>query len=213
MSGRKQKTGSKTQRPAARPKLFAPGETVNGHADMGWAVRFSSDDDLAEGYRLAADNVVRGATEGGESTELMFFPAALLYRHAVELLLKECIRYGQKLGVPLSNRGGDALAGSHSLGKLWPRFLDVVQARLPFEAEDRAMLEEAEQIVNEFDKYDPAGMAFRYSRDKEGQKKLLEGLPPLVCLTQMQNVANRLIDFLSACVATLDHVLHAGDGL
>lgn len=80
------------------------------------------------GFKLAADMVVAAVPTEGRYANDLFFPIAYLYRHHLELMLKELIRLGLRLG---SLNGCEDILGEHSLHRLWNKAKQLIKASGP----------------------------------------------------------------------------------
>ena len=90
-------------------------------ANLQWLVRFRTDDSvLAEGFKEAADMIVAELERGENSKhpDIYFFPVAYLYRHSVELQMKEILRQAISLGLVEKSEKLNEVLGDHSLASL-----------------------------------------------------------------------------------------------
>ena len=145
-------------------------------------------DTYAEGYRLAADLLVRHVKRTRSEQDFLVYPIVFLYRQYLELRLKEIIRYGnQYLG------NAEDFPSHHRIEQLWEECKRITRAALTdLPHKD---LDAVEQRVQEFAEIDPASTAFRYPTDKNGA-------PSLAGLTHV-NLRN-----LSDAMASLAELLH-----
>ena len=137
-----------------------------------------SDGAYVVGFQRAADMIVDSAKSDVCNSDDLFFPIAYLYRHHLELMLKELVRLGMRIGAidapvdlpaPSSSCCGhiakapkDALS-EHNLHKLWNEVKKLIKAQWP-DSKD-GDLKSAESVILEFHKLDRTGQAFRYARD------------------------------------------------
>jgi hypothetical protein len=163
---------------------------------------------LADGFKEAAEKVVAGAVADPRHPDKSFWPAAYLYRHALELVLKELVSRGAALlGISLSAR---ELHG-HRLRDLWTRARVILIEVWP--EGDTAELQTADDAIADFDRVDPTGQAFRYRSDKNG-RLFLEELPRVLSLEHMAAHAAEAFDLLSGAAWALGDMLDAqGDAL
>jgi hypothetical protein len=121
----------------------------------------------ADGYKEAADAVVEHALEHQYHLDTFVYPILFLYRHHLELRLKELIQNG---GFLLGRR--TKVPRDHRLDNLWAPCRRILEKAWP---ESRAELKSIDRCIREFSRVDPSSEAFRYSRTKCG-KKTLEGI-------------------------------------
>ncbi len=127
----------------------------------------------SEGYLLAGDRLVDSLTAAPHEDALVY-PILYLYRHNIELELKELLSYflcslsgfeGAKLEEKLRELGE-----THSLQGLWMR----IEGHFPKWNEGSPV--EAQQafrrLLYELDDHDPTGEAGRYETDRKGNQTL-----------------------------------------
>lgn len=181
--------------PELGDQAFAPGTGSNRwtNADLRFARLTADDGVLATGFKNSGDLVVRGVVEHRLSTERMFYPVAYLYRHYVELALKDLIRMA--LLLELTDGAKKALSG-HDLERLWRKARSALEAF--FDGDDRTSLEAAESIVLQFHALDKSGQEFRYPRGKDKQPYLVNA-PSHVSLEGLRDAVAGLAAFLDGC--------------
>jgi hypothetical protein len=114
---------------------------------------------MTDGYKRAADLLVREATENRAMRDFLVYPIIFSYRHFLELSLKYVLAtFG-----PFVGRAADW--NEHDLAKLWPKVVEVMDAYSS--AEDEARPHVAACIA-EFAKIDERSMSFRYPTDRKG---------------------------------------------
>lgn len=151
------------------------------------------------GFQRAADMIVTAAESDDLNPDDLFFPVAYLYRHHLELMLKELVRLGVRLG---SFDGCEEILGGHNLHKLWNNAKQLVKVVWPDSPEKE--FEAVEQVILEFHKLDPSGQAFRYARDRNGGLHLASG-PERVDLSNLKSVVDEVSRFLDAAYAGIDN--------
>jgi len=154
-------------------RVFQPATSfAHRNAVVGWTRRAAWL--YAHGYREAAGVVVDKALEG-HFQDTLFYPICFLYRHALEVTLKELVRETEhliRLDAACGGRAGgcerDArevdqeLEKTHSLQSL----LDRLRERLKVVADDDLAANVINAVV-EVHNLDPKGEVFRYAR-KQG---------------------------------------------
>ena len=124
---------------------------------------FSSDlGALAEAYYSAA-NILVDQTKHHQSNSLVY-PICFLYRHFIEIALKNIIFKYQKLGYDVK-RYGLRNREIHNLDLL----LDTV-VKLTKEEDESKYPVNIIEIIHEFNKYDFGSQTFRYTSDKKGNQ-------------------------------------------
>jgi hypothetical protein len=134
------------------------------------------DSGLAMGYLKAAEILV-AYWKAGHRNDLLVVPILSLYRHGIELALKDAIREAaarlRDAGVSdpgLTREAVDErLAGTHSIGELVNE-LNLYLGRLRLGPENQ-LPDYALEVLNSLHLLDKTGQAFRYSIVKSGGKK------------------------------------------
>ncbi len=152
---------------------------------------------MARGFLEAANAVVDQAVSGGCHADKFFFPAAYLYRHALELQLKALVRSG----FSSSSQTVPRALNDHKLAELWALAKPLIIARWP--DGDPETIAAAESILFEFDKYDKTGQAFRYTHDKSGAA-YLQAAPRAVDLSALKTATAGCFTFLSSCENSIE---------
>jgi hypothetical protein len=151
------------------------------------------------GFQRAADMIVDTAQTDALNPDDLFFPVAYLYRHHLELMLKELVRLGIGLG---ALDGCEKILGEHNLHKLWNNAKQLIKLVWPDSPDDD--VKAAEHLILEFHKLDPTGQAFRYARGKNGSPHL-QGVPERVGLDNLKAAVDALSRFLEAAEAGIDY--------
>jgi hypothetical protein len=122
----------------------------------------------ASGYKKAGDLLVAYVIKERINQDILVYPIVFLYRHYIELRLKELIRKGNLL---LDSPG--RFPQHHLIDKLWSECRKILKKIWPEENADD--LNEIEKYINDFSECDPTSTAFRYPKDKK-DKESLSGL-------------------------------------
>lgn len=112
---------------------------------------------FAEGYKSAADILVKHAIDGSADRETLVYPTVFLYRQYIELRLKEILREGSAL---LDD--ARSFPKRHELDLLWPPVRQIIEAVWAHEDTDDAELLFVDRVITEFFAIDPKSMSFRY---------------------------------------------------
>ncbi len=151
---------------AARRKTAA---ALIGPADDWWynaCVNYMPDHiwAYATGYKEAADVLVAKALEKRYHLDTFVYPILFLYRHYLELRMKELIKSGNSaISKPVR------VPNDHRLDNLWGVCRRILLEVWP---DGDEYLRSTDKCIREFSKIDPTSEAFRYSRLRRGQKSL-----------------------------------------
>jgi hypothetical protein len=124
----------------------------------------------------------------------LFMPIIYLYRHSLELALKNIIHYmyyAKRLPeLP------DKELGKHDLILLW----NIVRPVLcdTWSKEDRSPVNNTQALIEDFQKIDKLGQNFRYSYQKNG-KRTSDKYPEIICLDHLKEAVHEVHTFISAC--------------
>ncbi len=149
-------------------------------------------------FKEAADTLIESyqASLNRFHNDELFFPVAYLYRHSLELKLKEIVQIGVALRV-LTRKEVEKAMEKHNLAKLWTR------ARKPIEDcwpdGDKTPLKAVEAVINELHQADRSGQAFRYESDKGGMLHRHPDLPEHIKITSLKQTMDAVYTFLDAC--------------
>ena len=125
-----------------------------------------------------------------------FFPIAYLYRHCLELKLKEITWIGVALNVSSPKEVEEAM-DNHNLAKLWTSAKKPIVDCWP--DGDKAPLKATEAVINEFHQADRTGQVFRYPTDKDGSLHRHSELPQHISITNLRKTMDAAFTFLDAC--------------
>jgi hypothetical protein len=180
---------------------FGPTSDSPMHACLGWVQARREFYGYLEGYRRAAE-VVYGSIEVAGRLDTMFLPLAFLWRHHLELALKDIIALGRSLrdepwGFP----------SHHRLDDLWREARSYVEEH---GSGDMPELGNVESNLAEFTRIDPSAAGFRYPLNAQRNDQSLADPPSHVDVGQFQEAMEALANFFSAvhCELTvrLEHV-------
>jgi hypothetical protein len=176
------------------------------------AFAMPSEEAYALGFQVAADMIVTGAEGEDLSPDVLFFPLAYLYRHHLELMLKQLIGLGVRAGAveaPSDSRSEPCPAcghrelpkdwrWDHNLHKLWNKAKLLIRRVWPDSPVDD--LKAVERVLQHFNELDRTGQAFRYPRDKQG-KPHPQSAPRQIDLDNLRSVVAGVSRFLDAAYA------------
>jgi hypothetical protein len=157
-----------------RPEVFHRGPI--GSRDVVWNWRNDSLSELrlqAESYLKAADQLSESFKGGNGLSDFDAYPIIFLYRHALELFIKDILIVGNELSAVLQRpelaTSFSEIVRDHGLrrhvGKLDEIFRAAGWANPITESKRREFIQSIEEV-------DPSSMAFRYSVDKNGKPSL-----------------------------------------
>lgn len=115
----------------------------------------------SQSYKDAGDRLVEYAQTDKTSINFLVFPILFLYRHYLELALKEIILTATQY----LEKEHDAI-NSHSLSQLWreaKKLISEVDLNIPNDE-----MVAVENQISQFHKLDKSSMTFRYPVDKQG---------------------------------------------
>jgi len=116
---------------------------------------------MIDGYEQAAARLITEALRNPRDDERLVYPIVFLYRHLIELSLKELIEtFGPRADVEPERK-------KHGLAGLWKKYREIC-VKLEVADDDEAF-PHMSAIVAEFDGVDPGSFNFRYHTDTAGR--------------------------------------------
>ena len=144
----------------------------------------------ASAYKEAADRVIGCALRRRDRyPDFDVFPAGFLYRHYLELTLKEIICGGRRC--TLKEAG---ISREHDLSRLWKDARSVMEERWPGQSRDELTV--VENCISGFHQFDESSQGFRYPMDAKGRETLRSLIR--VDLRNLRTVMTRVARFLDA---------------
>ncbi|WP_417382174.1 hypothetical protein [Gimesia sp.] len=153
----------------------------------------------SEGYRLAAELLINHVESENQNHDTLVYPICFLYRHALELQIKNIIRIGRKL---LDKQGGHP--SHHKLSDLWPLAKGLLREAEPNQP-DPPEFSRIDKFIKQFADVDYDAQEFRYPTKVKGRKSL-EGITHISLTTLRANI-EPLASFLWGCEAWLSEML------
>ena len=124
-----------------------------------------------EGYRRAADILINHIDESGRDQDFLVYPVLFLYRHHIELIIKQII--GLALALTEEPDKRQYKKDDHNLNTLWPLaqklILDVDDSYRPSD------FKIVKEVVKALHQVDERATDFRYARRNDGTRSL-EGI-------------------------------------
>ena len=151
----------------------------------------------AMGYKDAADHLVEHAPRIGQ--DFVVYPVMFLYRHYIELRLKDILYTSQKLqDLPVKKYL------RHNILELWEKVM-VTLKNVPgdyFGEFSPIVLDNIKDRLEEFNKLDPGSLSFRYPTDFDNIELSEKNIP--FNIRQVQEVMGEISKFLDVTVYGLD---------
>ncbi|MCG6350463.1 hypothetical protein [Vibrio fluvialis] len=114
------------------------------------------------GYKKAADSLVKKVIKNHSEIDYLVYPIVFLYRHHIELQLKNLI----ELNMQLHNSKGN-VAATHKIRDLWPQVKGYY--RKLNNRSNQKEISFIDKIMDELCTIDSESMSFRYSKTKSGE--------------------------------------------
>ena len=143
----------------------------------------------AESFLYGADLLVKHVTESNHDQNLLVYSIALLYRHHIELELKNIINTGGSL----VDEERDLV--THNLQVLWGWAKPIIRVAEP--SDDPPEFAELNKLVSQFSLFDAPGDAFRYDKHLGGARTL-ESIE-YINIGELSDTIRRLGRFLGGC--------------
>src|ERR1051325_2873076 len=151
--------------PDEHTKIFKRGETGSSLACLpqspGQWHRY------AEGYRDGAEWLYARWRKDPVKPDYLAYPMVYLYRHYVELMLKEFLLSAKHAGLIHLPKKWEC---DHNLKRLWDKICPLLGELFPDEPERDTV--NAQRLIYELHERDQFSQEFRYPTDREGRKHL-----------------------------------------
>jgi hypothetical protein len=175
--------------------LLGPGEPWIMNA----CLNFQADMTIGyvEGYRKAAERLIDCVEEAQRDQDYLVYPILFLYRHHLELRLKELLDLQKNLGIR-----DHSAAHMHKLSQLWK------ECELGLKRIEGAIGEEdwylsVTHCIGQIEAIDPASDAFRYSKRRDGSKSA--STLKQVNLATLRITMESILDWLDGASIALRH--------
>lgn len=162
---------------------------------------------LAEQFKRAGDEIINHlkCKPSLLHPDALFMPIAYLYRHALELKLKDLVGLACDAGlIERSNRVEEALE-KHHLRRLWNPVRRAIVARWPNEP-DVHVIDNTEALIRDFDRIDESGQNLRYTHDLNGQPTSVN-YPEGVDLEAFKEAFSGVFHLLDGCSADFTEIV------
>lgn len=184
---------------------FVEGTYEATNAYPHWFDSWHRDIAIADGFKESAELVVSSLEEGNgdRHADKYLFSVGFLYRHYLEISMKQIVQLGLRLRILEPEEARHCLH-SHGLPILWEKTKKVLTTF--WSGADQSPVLAVEQVVSQFHAIDDTGQAFRYSTDKHGNK-LLAQAPDIISLSQLRKVMDGVGNFFDGCQTGLGEAL------
>ncbi|MFC1834352.1 hypothetical protein ACFL2Q_06425 [Thermodesulfobacteriota bacterium] len=152
----------------------------------------------AMGFKEAADLLVNHVEEGGISQDFLVYPVGFLYRHYLELAMKDLIRLGRELQYI-----DEPVPRTHNIQRLWGICRQVLLSAFPDDPTEE--LDEIERLIDELSRGDPKSTAFRYPEETSGSLSL-PGID-LINLSGLRQTVHKISLTLEGSCSALEEAL------
>ena len=173
--------------------------TSSTWASLSWLARLRFDDSqLASAFKECGDKIINDlqSQEIHKHADIYFIPIAYLYRHALELKMKEIIRLGLHLDLLQDNKSLRKSLEEHSLYPLWNHVKKSATNSWP--SSPKHELVAVERIIQALHEIDKSGQNLRYTKDTNG-KSTLSYLPDSVDLVHFKEILDGVFNLLNGC--------------
>jgi hypothetical protein len=162
-------------------------------------------------YEESADLLMAKASDAPGLLNVHAIPAVYLFRHFVELSLKNMLAMAGRL----ANQDG-SYPDKHRLEPLWVKLRALLhEAGLPESDDERRTLDIVGAMIRELDNADGTAMGFRYpvgTSEKDGSRSVLLGDDfEYFDMRAFRDQAQRLANFIAGCTDQLDVYLGMKD--
>jgi hypothetical protein len=174
-----------------------PSDWSNAHVNITWG---DPEVGYTEGYRRGARLLVEHVMERQRDQDYLVYPVIFLYRHHIELALKNIIRHTPYIIDRPLTEAEEKHLGKHRLDLLWqdlkPLFAGVCKAA-GWDKPDAADEEGVDSHIRQLTALDPDSYSSRYTRSKKGAPSLPAELK-YINLQHFAEMVERLADYLDA---------------
>ena len=180
-----------------------PASGSSAHINITWA---DPEIGYTEGYRRGARLLVEHVVESQRDQDYLVYPIVFLYRHHIELALKNLIlRAPYLMGRSLTSTEEKHRSRSHSLEVLWkdlkPMLTTICKAA-GWNKPDAADVEGIDSYIRQLTLLDANSYSFRYVHSTDGKPLLPPGLK-YIDLGHFSEMLERLADYFDALDTSL----------
>ena len=179
----------------------------NARVDTSTAFWASDWNRYSSGYLQAGEILLEQLREDYTRRDHLVYPIVFLYRHFLELRLKEICQRAEIL------RGDwEDTNMNHDLLALWKRARPKIEKE--FEGDDPKVLDRIEMNITKVHQLDPKSMSFRYPVDKKQRPSVTgrEFLNPFEFVDSLAETIETLNGVTAGLLVALDYQNDYGDG-
>lgn len=136
--------------------------------------KFNGINAYAEGYLEAAKLLARIVIYSQSKMDTLVYPIIYLYRHYLEIKLKDLIRHGANITGTTIDEKLERELGEHNLMVLWNRFKPFFKEVSGYNDSFEDVKKGIESYINQIHAIDPKSFTFRYDRPKNSTVHNLE---------------------------------------
>jgi hypothetical protein len=188
--------------PNSKDKLFVDSSylwSLNACID-----KFNGINAYATGYLDAAKLLARIVIYSRSKMDTLVYPIIYLYRHYLEIKLKDLIRQGANITDSLIDEKLEQALGEHNLMVLWNRFKPFFEAISGHNDSFNDVKKGMESYINQIHSIDPASFTFRYDRPKNSTVHNLDKIERINLFHFCQNMEK-----LTGLIEGIDCEFHA----
>ena len=152
---------------------------------------------LNESFYWASMHLVEGVVNSALREDIEGRAALFLFRHYLELTLKEIVVAGRYLTTDghLNHDEVKQIKNGHNLANLWKSVLADAKPKMPKDAWGTFDCEFAEKCIVEFNAADAKGFAFRY-KDQGGERAHIDYNHMLYAMDHVRQVLEAILTML-----------------
>lgn len=148
---------------------------------------------FAEGYRFAANLVAKELIESARFSDYQAYPVVFLYRHALELQLKNIIyKIAKLLSFKHIENTDHNLSNSHDLCILSNQASGVLTKAFPADQDLHEVMKKVVCVARDFSEIDPISYSYRYPIDNKGRHSTKQNQ-----IVNLQSLATHMDELLS----------------
>ena len=186
------------------PFMIKEGDRMSpAWVSLEWLASMGADDTIySEAFKISADKLVSLLSQESNKipSDMYFMPITYLYRHSLELKLKEIINLGLRLQLIEQDDDVSENLTRHGLIKLWKHARIVIEKY--WSDSPKQDVSSAAGIIQAFHNIDKSGQSLRYSKNISG-KSNMKNMPKEADLNQIKDVFDGIYNFLNGCESGL----------
>lgn len=167
------------------------------------------------GFREAAFQLVENICRQPASQDYLVYPIVYLYRHHIEMVLKDIFRLSVDLLEEPTSAAQSKKLITHDLAKLWCMIQPKLAPICDLTGEASLPLEDMNGIaayMSQLNAHDPSGESFRYARLRDKTRSLSADLVH-INIRSFAIHMNKLADYLDGIEGWLSSLLDGRNGI